>query len=78
VTEPRRWSVWYHPKTDSHYVVLGVGTCSTNGEREGVERSVFYFSLSKREFCYREVGEFMDGRFVEVDPPHIPASGAHP
>lgn len=56
--------VWRHVETDSLYVVLGIAECSTNGPRCGVERSVVYFSLTQQEWKYREVEEFLDGRFV--------------
>jgi hypothetical protein len=59
------FSLWRHPKTDSLYFVLGVGTCSTNGPREGVERSVIYWSFRRRRWRYRELSEFLDGRFEE-------------
>lgn len=55
-------SVWRHRKGGT-YVVLGVATCSTNGERDNVERSVMYMSTQHRTIRYREISEFMDGRF---------------
>lgn len=58
---------WTHPKTGGLYLVLGVARCSTNGPREGVEKSVVYWSFAKRHLCYREYSEFMDGRFEEYD-----------
>jgi hypothetical protein len=46
--------------------VLGVGLCGTNGPREHQERSVHYVSLTHQRLCYREVVEFLDGRFAPV------------
>lgn len=60
--------VWRHVKTDSLYHVAGVARCSTNGPREGEEDSVVYFSMSYQSLRYREVGEFLDGRF-RPEPP---------
>jgi hypothetical protein len=48
------------------YTVLGVATCSTNGDRENVERSVIYFGHKYQQLRYREVSEFLDGRFKPV------------
>ncbi len=59
--------VWRHVDTDSLYIVLGTARCSTNGEREGKEESVVYFSLTYQHLCYREIGEFLDGRFQPVE-----------
>ena len=36
--------LWRHVAAGSLYHVLGVAKCSTNGERDGKELSVFYFS----------------------------------
>ncbi len=60
--------VWRHVKTDGLYVMLGVARCSTNGEREGKEESVVYYSLTHQHLYYREIGEFLDGRFQPVQP----------
>lgn len=60
--------VWRHVKTGSLYHVLGVATCSTNGEREDKEVSVVYFSLDYQALRYRELGEFLSGRFVPEPP----------
>lgn len=60
--------VWRHVKTNSLYHVVGVATCSTNGEREHKEVSVVYFSMTHQRLCYREVSEFLDGRFVPKTP----------
>ena len=65
--------LYRHNATNSFYVVLGVGSCSTNGPRERIERSVVYYSLSRREIKYREVAEFVSpGRFTRVDALPIP------
>jgi hypothetical protein len=69
----RPLGLWRHVKTNSLYIVLSVGRCSTNGPREGVERSVVYWSLTHKHLCYRDVGEFLDGRFCPV-PPADPAA----
>lgn len=72
--DARPLTLWRHVKTDSLYVVLGVARCSTNGDREGVERSVVYWSLTHQHLCYREASEFLgdgdDGwpRFEPVAP----------
>jgi hypothetical protein len=60
------YSTWFHPKTGGTYTVLGVATCSTNGDRENVERSVIYFGHKYQQLRYREVSEFLDGRFKPV------------
>lgn len=63
--EPKPYSVWRHYK-GGLYVVLCVATCSTNGHRDGVEKSVVYHSLKYGHVRYRELSEFMDGRFIEL------------
>lgn len=55
--------LFYHPKTEAHYLALAEAICSTNGR---TERSVIYLSLSRQTLHYREVSEFFDGRFVAV------------
>ena len=62
------YSTWVHTKTETLYWVLGIATCSTNGDREGKERSVVYVSCAYQKLRYREVGEFLDGRFTPVLP----------
>ncbi len=62
------YPVWRHVASGSLYHVLGVAVCSTNGERENEEESVIYFSLNYQSLRYREVGEFLDGRFVPEPP----------
>jgi hypothetical protein len=64
------WSLWRHRKTNSFYVVLGVALCSTNGPGEHKEQSVVYMSLTHQHLCYRELSEFLDGRFVREEPGH--------
>jgi hypothetical protein len=61
--------IWKHVKTDSLYLVLGEASCSTNGIRDGVEKSVIYYSLTYQRWFYREAKEFYDGRFVKVEAP---------
>jgi hypothetical protein len=63
---PEPGSVWHHLKTDSMYVVIGIATCSTNGDREDKERSVIYWSVDRKCWRYRELGEFLDGRFALI------------
>lgn len=60
-------SRWYHPGSKDHYTVVCVATCSTNGARDDRERSVVYRSDSRQQLRYREVHEFLDGRFVPAD-----------
>mgnify|MGYP001573324367 CR=1 FL=1 len=60
------WSFWRHVATNSTYVALGIGMCSTNGEREHKEESVIYYSTTHNHLCYREVSEFLDGRFIKL------------
>lgn len=60
------YSVWRHVKTGSLYLALGVGTCSTNGPMENVEQSVVYVSVNSWKLRYRELSEFLDGRFHKV------------
>lgn len=62
---PQPFSIWLHLKNNVTYTVLGVGTCSTNGDREG-EQSVIYQSHTTGKLHYREVSQFMDGRFQLV------------
>lgn len=58
---PKPLSIWYHPKTDAMYTVLGTSICSTNGNED--ERVVVYFSHEKLLLHHRLLSEFMDGRF---------------
>jgi hypothetical protein len=60
------YSTWFHSKTGGTCTVLGVATCSTNGDRENVERCVVYFGHKYQQLRYREVSEFLDGRFKPV------------
>jgi hypothetical protein len=60
--------VWRHVATGGLYHVVGVGRCCTNGERDGKEMSVVYFSMDYQHLCYREVSEWLDGRFVPEPP----------
>jgi hypothetical protein len=68
-------SLWRHVETGSLYVVVGLALCSTNGPRDRVERSVVYHSLTYEGLRYREMDEFLDGRFVPV--PRAELSGGH-
>lgn len=58
--------VWRHVKTGGLYHVVGTAVCSTNGS-EGAE-CVVYFSMTYQAWRYREIGEFLDGRFVPEPP----------
>lgn len=60
--------IWRHVATGGLYHVMGIARCSTNGEREGCEWSVVYFSIAYQRLNYREVSEFLDGRFVPEPP----------
>jgi hypothetical protein len=62
----RPYTIWKHVKTNSHYLVLGIALCSTNGPNEHKERSVVYVSLTHQQLCYRELSEFLDGRFMPI------------
>lgn len=64
VDRPEPYSTWRHVKTGSTYTVLGVASCSTNDRRP--EESVVYVSHDYQGLRYRELTEFMDGRFVRV------------
>jgi hypothetical protein len=55
-------SLWRHGK-GGMYVVLGISTCSTNGERDGKEEVVVYWSFKYESLRHRDVTEFLDGRF---------------
>lgn len=57
------FSTWTHVKTGSKYTVIGIALCSTNGEREHTETSVVYVSHTHQGLRYREISEFLDGRF---------------
>jgi hypothetical protein len=70
--EPMR--TYCHVKTSSLYLVLGTATCSTNGPGENVAQSVIYVPLTPGKgtvgtLRYRDLAEFMDGRFVLEDRP---------
>jgi len=58
-------SEWRHTKGGT-YIVIGLARCSTNGERAGVEESVVYWSKEYQALRYREVTEFLDGRFTPL------------
>lgn len=60
--------IWKHKVRGTLYHVIGVALCSTNGERNQKETSVIYFSISTQKLWYREIGEFLDGRFEPVTP----------
>lgn len=53
--------MWRHIKTNNIYTVLGISTCSTNGEQNG-KQSVVYMN-SEGEMFNRDMVEFLDGRF---------------
>lgn len=57
------FSTWTHVKSDSRYTIIGTAICSTNGEREHTEESVVYVSHGYEGLRYREINEFLDGRF---------------
>jgi len=57
---------WWHDGTQDWYFVTGISTCSTNGPRDGKERVVHYYSQTRKEPRHREIGEFLDGRFLPL------------
>ncbi len=57
------YSTWRHVKTNSLYVVLGIALCGTNGPDEHRALAVIYVSLTHQHLSYREINEFLDGRF---------------
>lgn len=63
IDRPAPNSTWVHVATGSTYTVIGIAMCSTN-ERPP-EESVVYISHDYQELRYRELKEFMDGRFVQ-------------
>jgi hypothetical protein len=58
-------SLWEH-RNGGLYIVFGVAECSTNGPREHAERSVVYWSATYQGLRYRELSEFLDGRFTPL------------
>lgn len=58
-------SIWLHHQTQTFWVIGGVAVCSTNGERDQKERSVVYYNPANPVLEYREVSEFLDGRFAK-------------
>jgi hypothetical protein len=74
-TELTPYSLWRHAATGGLYVVLGVGLCGTNGTGEHREKSVIYWSPQHRHWCYREVSEFLDGRFMPTTAPQEGVQG---
>jgi hypothetical protein len=63
-------SIWVNVGLSTFYIVLGVATLqSTNGPGEHQTRSVVYWSLAQPGLRYREVSEFLDGRFRPVVKP---------
>lgn len=60
------FSTWKHLGTNSYYTVIGIALCSTNGDREYKEQSVVYISHTHQHLCYREISEFLDGRFHPI------------
>lgn len=65
-TDLEQHKVWTHKK-GGLYIVQGVVECSSNGRE--AERSVLYFSVTYQQWKYREVSEFLDGRFTPVPAP---------
>lgn len=56
---------WRHVKTGRVYLLVGIAVCSTNGPGEGV-RSAVYRRHGGQKLYYREVSEFLDGRFAPL------------
>ncbi len=61
------YRLWRHVKTGLHYILIGIAKCATNGERDGKQESVVYYGLTHQHLYYREIGEFLDGRFQPVE-----------
>jgi hypothetical protein len=59
------WSTWRHPKSGGLYTVIGLAPDSTNDAPAG-RRYVVYLSHKYQALRVREVGEFLDGRFIPV------------
>ncbi len=59
------WTGWHHPKTGNFYTVVGIAINSTNGEING-QLGVVYSCQRTGELYYRELNEFLDGRFIKV------------
>lgn len=57
---------WFHPATSSHYVVVGLATCSTNGPGVGEVDEVVYWSVTTGTLHHRRRDEFLDGRFLPL------------
>ncbi len=64
IDRPPSFSTWRHVKSGSTYTVIGVALQSTNDRPP--EESVIYVSHDYQELRYRELSEFMDGRFVRL------------
>ncbi len=64
INRPPAFSTWKHVKSGGTYTIIGVALCSTN-DREP-EESVIYISHDYQQLRYRELKEFMDGRFVRI------------
>lgn len=73
IEHPQPYSTWKHTRTGSTYTVIGTALCSTNNRQP--EESVVYVSHDYQELRYRELSEFMDGRFVRLRNLEAPAKG---
>jgi hypothetical protein len=58
------FSTWYHRGSNSFYTVIGIALCSTNGPDEHKAEAVVYVSHTHQGLRYREIKEFLSGRFV--------------
>lgn len=65
IERPEPYSTWRHVKTNSTYTVVGVALFSTNNRVP--EEAVIYVSHDYQGLKYRELKEFMDGRFVRIE-----------
>lgn len=59
------YSLWRHRK-GGLYLVLGMGTSSTDGKDILDMEEVIYWSFTHRGTRTREVSQFLDGRFIPV------------
>jgi hypothetical protein len=66
---PSLGSIWQHCRRGTRYTVLHIGTLQTS-EEPGLddELCVIYQNISHYAVWVRPLTEFMDGRFIEIDP----------
>jgi hypothetical protein len=66
---PSIGSVWQDARRGTRYTILHIGTLQTSPEH-GLddELCVIYQNVSHYAVWIRPLEEFMDGRFIEIDP----------